>query len=271
MTALATDLTTLANLKGYLPNAGNMADQTLQRILSAASISIERYLARDLVAKTYTKTFDGNNGPRMVLPDYPINSVTAVSIYGAVIPTGGQYTATLGAKPGFFNTDKTVELIGYSFCKGKANVNITYSAGFETLAEAQSVPATIPYTVTPLQPNGAWVSDQGVSYATSGQLTAVTGTPAQGQYSVSVGVGGLPQYNFNSADASEAMLFNYGYVPPDLEQACIMLVQFWLAERTRPGEASRSMGGQNISFITKSGLPESVKQMIDQYKRTFPV
>lgn len=263
MTALATDLTTLANLRAYLPNVGNLADQTLQRMLSAASIAIERYLARDLVPTTYTKTFDGNNGPRMVMPDFPINSVTSVSIYGTAVPTGGQYSATAGPIAGFFNTPTTVELIGYKFVRDKANIVINYSAGYQITNEAQSVPAGTPYNITAKQPNGAWTSDQGVSYATAGQLTAVTGTPTAGQYSVNGGA-----YNFNSQDSGKAILLSYGYVPPDLEQACISLVQYWLVDRTRPGEASRSMGGQSITFVQKP-MPEWIKQIIDQYKRVF--
>lgn len=263
MSALATDLTTLANLKGYLPNVGNMADQTLQRMLSAASTAIENYLARDIVPKTYNETLDGNNGPRMVMRHWPVNSVASVNIYGAVIPTGGQYSSTAGPISGFFNTDKTVELIGYKFTTGKSNVVINYSAGYETINEAQSVPGSGTLNVTAKQPSGNWLSDQGVSYATAGQLAPVTGTPATaGQYSVNAGV-----YSFSAGDASANLLFNYGYAPPDLEQACISLVQYWLADRTRPGEASRSMGGQTISF--SKDIPLWLKAILDPYKRAF--
>ena len=55
--------------------------------------------------------------------------------------------------------------------------------------------------------SAAFVEDYGVFYASTGaQLTPVTASPAQGQYSVSSGV-----YSFNSADNGAAVLIYYSY------------------------------------------------------------
>ncbi len=64
-------------------------------------------------------------------------------------------------------------------------------------------------------PFGAWASDLGVIYASSGMaLQPVSGAPSVGQYSVCAGV-----YRFNAADAGAALSLSYGFVPQDLAQA----------------------------------------------------
>jgi hypothetical protein len=76
-------------------------------------------------------------------------------------------------------------------------------------AEAHSVPATGPFTVT-VNNNTTptiWSQDAGVLDATTGQPLQAVGTgPATGQYSVSAGV-----YTFAAADEGRALLINYYY------------------------------------------------------------
>jgi hypothetical protein len=74
--------------------------------------------------------------------------------------------------------------------------------------EAQNVPASSPYTVTVANAS-TFLNDYGVQYsATQQQLTRLaSGTPAQGQYTVSsAGV-----YTFAAADEGAAMLISYTY------------------------------------------------------------
>lgn len=77
--------------------------------------------------------------------------------------------------------------------------------------EAQSVPASSPYTKT-VNNSTAFVKDLGVKYAGNPpagypqQFQRVTGTPTQGQYSVSNGT-----YTFAAADAGAAVLISYVY------------------------------------------------------------
>lgn len=84
----------------------------------------------------------------------------------------------------------------------------TMNAGqkLTALDEAQSVPASPPYTVT-VTNSGAFVDDWGVRYSVTGlPLIRVSGSPVQGQYSVSAGT-----YTFASADAGAAVLISYRY------------------------------------------------------------
>lgn len=65
-----------------------------------------------------------------------------------------------------------------------------------TTSPSTAIPAT-PFTITPTVPSsGTWDTDLGVvNAATSEPMTAVTGAPTAGEYSVSAGV-----YTFSSAD-----------------------------------------------------------------------
>ena len=73
-------------------------------------------------------------------------------------------------------------------------------------AEAATVPAATPYTVTPA--NGASFGDDlGLIYAATGlPLIKVTSAPSAGQYSLAAGV-----YTLSAADAGKALLINYTY------------------------------------------------------------
>jgi hypothetical protein len=75
-----------------------------------------------------------------------------------------------------------------------------------SLDEAQSVPASSPYTIT-LTNSAQFVDDWGVRYSATGlPLVKVTSAPVQGQYSVSAGI-----YTFAAADAGAAVLISYRY------------------------------------------------------------
>ena len=75
-----------------------------------------------------------------------------------------------------------------------------------SVGEVHSVPAATPYTVT-VTNSPTFLDDQGVVYGATGlPLQLVTGTPAQGQYSVSAGV-----YTFAAADASAPIYITYRY------------------------------------------------------------
>jgi hypothetical protein len=75
-----------------------------------------------------------------------------------------------------------------------------------SFAEAQSVPASTPFTVSAANA-AAWQDDYGVVFAATGlPLTKVASAPAAGEYSVAAGV-----YTFNAADAGKAVLVSYTY------------------------------------------------------------
>ena len=262
ITPAPTDLTTLGNLKSYLVNPGNLADATLQRMLSAASKAIENYINRDIVPMAYTKTYDGVHNRVLVPDDYPIINVSSVTIDGTTVVPAGSVTVA-----GFYFTDKEILLNGYRFSKGRGNVQISFTAGHQITAEAQTIAATT-FQAQPAQPKGSWTSDQGVIYAATGvALKAVIGTPTTGQYNAPSSINNYV-YQFAAADVGLGVLLTYGYAPFDLEQAALILVQYWLGDRNRSGEKSRTMGGQTITFNT-ADMPDTVRTIIRQWARVF--
>lgn len=121
----------------------------------------------------------------------------------------GQYQYPLAAARGTIKTTgkaKVARISGLAF----ANLyyGLTPSSGqlATAFAEAGSVPATSPYTIT-VANSATFANDAGVVYAASGlPLTKVASSPAAGQYSVASGV-----YTFAAADEGKAVLLTYSY------------------------------------------------------------
>jgi hypothetical protein len=117
-------------------------------------------------------------------------------------------------------------------------------------------------------------------YAETGvALTPVSASPAIGQY--------VPQpdtspglYTFSSADASAAVLISYSFIPAALEEACIQMVVERYSYRTRVGEISKSLGGQETvrfmrgsagrPYSSSNDLPPEVNDLIYDYVSVLP-
>jgi hypothetical protein len=82
----------------------------------------------------------------------------------------------------------------------------------------------------------------------------------------------LSGYYFTKGLGNVAITYTAGWatVPFDIEQACIDTVQYWLGNRQRNSEVSRSMGGQTISYSQKD-MPDWTKTILAQYKRVITV
>jgi hypothetical protein len=139
------------------------------------------------------------------------------------------------------------------------NVAVTYQAGY-TLpgVVSQTVPATPgPYTVT-VSP---WFADQGVL-----GLTAVTGTPAAGQYSVLNGV-----YTFNAAQQGQTVVISYLYggVPFDLSQASTQLVAAKYRSRQWIEQLSQMQPGVGTTAYSRLAIPADVEMVLNRYRMRF--
>ena len=80
----------------------------------------------------------------------------------------------------------------------------------------------------------------------------------------------LNGYTFTKNWGNVTIAYTAGYtsIPPDIVQACCGTVQYWLNDRQRGGETSRTMGGQTINYSQKD-MPAWVKTILDQQKRVF--
>jgi len=131
------DLTTLDNVKGWLgltDPSQTTDDALLARLITAASGFVRTWCSRDLSSQSYDEFRDGTGGRIMPLANTPITAVASVSIDGNSIPAGG-----IGLT-GFRFTPTMLILDGYRFCRGLANVEINYTAGFASGApELQTI------------------------------------------------------------------------------------------------------------------------------------
>lgn len=253
------DLTVLTNVKGWLGiGTATDADANLARLISAVSGTIKRYTSKGILYQSYSEVYNGNGKTLLMLRQLPVVSITSLYLdaqKSTLCPL------SVGGQAGYLIEDKqAIRLIGYIFPKGSQNISVTYPAGYQTLNEAQEVPAT-PFTIDgTIQLGDLWRSDLGVTYADSTALTLVTGVPTVGQYAVSLaGV-----YQFAAADAGATVLISYNSVPRDLESVVIELVGERYRTKSRIGEVSKVLAGETTSYSQKD-MNDAAKLALQQF------
>ena len=138
MAPSAIDLTTLAKVKTELgPSVTNLTgaalaqvEDLLQGIITAASRVLMTQTGRRFKSSTITKTMHGDSTYGVALPNGPVTDVTSVYVDGDVIPESPGV-----GEPGWVLLNDRVELRGYVFTAGTANVQITYTSGFDTVPQ----------------------------------------------------------------------------------------------------------------------------------------
>ena len=120
-----TDLTVLANVRAY----GNVAttdygDSDLGALITRASALVRNYLGRDVLAGSYTESFDGPGGLSWLPRQWPLTGVTSLTIGTLTVPAAAD-TVQCGYR---FNQDRIV-LQGFRFIDGALNCTCSYSAG----------------------------------------------------------------------------------------------------------------------------------------------
>lgn len=129
----------LVTLQQAMPWLGQTVDPNgiIAGLISAVSTQIQNFIGYQVAETTYTRTFNGKGGSKLLLPDRPVITVTALTIDLVSIP--------LAVPPasGFLNDAKFVYLYGgpspshfncwNSFNRGSQNVTVTYTAGYTTV------------------------------------------------------------------------------------------------------------------------------------------
>lgn len=125
-------LTTLENVKEYLQidAEDTDADALLQRMIDAASVTIEKYCQRKFLQANYTEVKDGTGQPRMTVRNIPMTAVASVTVNDKPIPVRPSATGN-----GFVFDEYGVKLTGYTFTDGYQNVVIQYTAGFAAVPD----------------------------------------------------------------------------------------------------------------------------------------
>ncbi len=266
------DLTTVANVKARLglPVAPTPSDIMLASLVTAASRAICARLSRSWLLPRNTMDVIDAESDRVYLSNWPVLQVTSVTLDSlALSPATPGVEPTLGyllqpadvAPPG---RPQALDLFGVRATRRRQGLVVSYQAGYAIQAELWTIPAATPHNLSAAAPFGAWASDLGVVYASSGVgLQAVNGAPGVGQYSVTAGV-----YRFSAADAGAALALSYGYVPQDLAQAATELAAERFRSADRIGLRSKSLGGQETISYDLSGMSDAVLALIAPYKRT---
>jgi hypothetical protein len=268
----ANDLTTLTDVKSWLGRTDTNSDALIAALITRASRSICSYLQRPLLLPhSVTEVQDGTGGNILVLKEWPVLSVSSVSVDGITIPQAAQQSpgwildAWNSVPPGRM---QALRLRGYSFgsaARNVATVQVTYQAGYQIASERQIVTAGEASVAAPF---GPWASDAGVAYANGTPLVAVTGAPMAGQYALDAEAG---TYDFAAGDDGAAVLISYGFVPYDLADACIELVSERYKYAQRVGEKTHSLGGnETVSFDTTRFTP-LVMQLLQPYRNVPPL
>jgi hypothetical protein len=271
------DLTTLAAVKAWATITNTNSDAVLAPLITAASRWVLGYVGRSSVLpKLLNERYDGGGKDRLYLRSYPVLSIASLVIGQTAISAAPTPGAGVGWQAGYLlepwdgippGQIQALDLRGHWFHRGRQNVLVSYTAGYQVTGETATVPASPgPYTYTAQAPYGPWASDAGVTYANGTAMTLVTGAPAQGQYAVAAGV-----YTFAAADQGASVLISYGFVPQDIAQATIELIAERFSYRSRIGETTHSLGGQETAGFSLKDMPDAMKLMLQPYRNVVPM
>lgn len=109
------------------------SDALIPVLLDAYSSAVRSYTNRDWTVESYSRSFDGANNTRQLLPQWPLITVSAVAIDGRDVAPAGSFDAA-----GYRFDDQSIILNGQRFGRGTANVAISWTAGYPT----------VPYDIT---------------------------------------------------------------------------------------------------------------------------
>ena len=266
------DLCTLAQVQGWLPNAiTSAAEAELSALITSASGAILSDLQRGpIYSRPVVDTFNGVGQCRQMLRYYPVTSVQSLTIGQSTITqsTISPYTCGWVLEPwdGFLpGKPQMLDLRGREYWPGIQNIVVTYTAGYKVTAE----PMVGAASVMALQLNGPWSVDGGVTYAsTSIALSYTTTSPptVTGTYNVAAGI-----YQFAPGDYTVALLASYSYVPSPLNQACIEVVGEAYSYLKRIGQRSHTQPGPISVAFDLTRFTKAAQWMTLPYRMVVPV
>ena len=116
-----------------------ISDPQLSGLITRVSSFIEAWLNRSVSLANYVENHNGNGAQVMMLDNYPISSVNALTVDGITIPPrpplganyGGAYTFN-GSPGGYVFDDDSIMISGGCFTRGMQNVTVSYTAGYAT-------------------------------------------------------------------------------------------------------------------------------------------
>jgi hypothetical protein len=138
-------LTTLGDLKAYLNITGSENDGLLEALIERVSELFCEFTNRNIAARDYhwdpeeedydpsAALLDGNGLRVIQLPQYPVNSITALLVNSMAIPRAGGYSESGWIDDGTLKASGLLRLRSFVFSRGEANVALAYNAGYLTV------------------------------------------------------------------------------------------------------------------------------------------
>lgn len=294
------DLTTVAAVKSWIGITTTSDDDNIQRCITSASLAWLRRCGRGPISGSvptespfnqvvsYQEVYDGPGGNRLFLRNWPIQSVSSLTVDGLAQqassgPTVQGYVIDASRKS-ISSRGATGFLPGYgvgfgalggqggrrpaAFPEVLQSVAISYMAGFPVVSiedELRGIPATPgPYTITTQE---RWLADLGVQFFIGGTpLTKVLVSPAAGEYYLQ----GPGVYLFAAADQAKQVQISYQApgTPWDVEERARMMVALNYKRRQWIDQSSQAManGAGTTSFRDWELSPDILATM-ELYRR----
>ncbi len=117
------DFCTVGQVKAWLKINSATDDELLQMLITQTTEYIRSLMSRDLDSRDYVETRDGNGANTLMVANWPVTAVAAVVVAGTTIPET-EY---------MFDALTITLLNGRIFTRGRKNINIIYTAGYDTL------------------------------------------------------------------------------------------------------------------------------------------
>lgn len=264
-------LVTLARQKTYLQEETSDHDTILEMLINGVSSFFDLFTERtQLREQTYTNLLlDGNGKNRLYVPDFPINSISALEETDVALTEDTDFYVYSRHNQGYLKRN------GDTWLAGHKNIDLSYSAGFKIVEKFyfDSGGTTIPAIGATLV--GASSAAEGV--ITKLVLTSGTwaGGDAAGWVEFSSQTGTFTDNELVNIDggASNVMTVNEPdtiiRIPRDLELACMqqVAVEFQRQQKKEWGETSRSFGDGSVSTSIEEELLPYVKQVLEKYRR----
>jgi len=116
------------------PNLGG-DDTTLTRMISAVSVWFANYCDRTFADTDWSYTLSGRGNPSIMLPEYPVTAVTAVTVDGVTVPARPSVTGYGWIQDGVNKLTICGSTSSWpcGFTKGAMNVTVAFSSGYATI------------------------------------------------------------------------------------------------------------------------------------------
>jgi hypothetical protein len=139
------DLCALADLKAWLNIQTTTEDVLLQNLITRGSLQMLRWMSRDhIIATAYTENRDGNDALFMLPRNFPLISVSNVTVNGIAISAASDQVSAgfvfdtrkimlRGGSSSFYSLGPYSSQYQYRFTRGFQNVQIVYQAGYASV------------------------------------------------------------------------------------------------------------------------------------------